>query len=66
MAGAAGAPLLAAGGTRYHQAERRRLADVLSAIRLGTTVDALGYAAGAQCRGASEAAGRDAPPVRRA
>ncbi|MFZ4411226.1 MAG: PHP domain-containing protein, partial [Paracraurococcus sp.] len=45
MAGAAGVPLLAAGGTRYHQAERRRLADVLSAIRLGTTVDALGYTA---------------------
>jgi error-prone DNA polymerase len=45
MAGVAGAPLLAAGTARYHQAERRRLADVLSAIRLGTTVDALGYAA---------------------
>ena len=45
MAGAAGAPLLAAGATRYHQADRRRLADVLAAIRLGTTVDALGYAA---------------------
>ena len=37
--------LLAAGGVRFHAAERRRLADVLSAIRLGTTVDALGYAA---------------------
>ena len=45
MAGAAGASLLAAGASRYHQAERRRLADVLAAIRLGTTVDALGYAA---------------------
>ncbi|MDO9707401.1 error-prone DNA polymerase [Paracraurococcus lichenis] len=42
---ALGAPLLAAGGTRYHVPERRRLADVLAAIRLGTTVDALGYAA---------------------
>ncbi|MFC7476937.1 error-prone DNA polymerase [Dankookia sp. GCM10030260] len=45
MAGAAGASLLAAGAARYHQAGRRRLADVLSAIRLGTTIDALGYAA---------------------
>ncbi|WP_149538116.1 error-prone DNA polymerase [Siccirubricoccus phaeus] len=45
MAGAAGAPLLAAGGTRYHHPDRRRLADVVTAIRLGTTVDALGYAA---------------------
>ncbi|MBK1659497.1 error-prone DNA polymerase [Paracraurococcus ruber] len=42
---ALGAPLLAAGGTRYHVLDRRRLADVLAAIRLGTTVDALGYAA---------------------
>ena len=45
MAGAAGVALLAAGGTRYHRPERRRLADVLTAIRLGTTVEALGYAA---------------------
>ncbi|WP_338324210.1 error-prone DNA polymerase [Dankookia rubra] len=45
MASAAGAPLLATGAARYHQADRRRLADVLAAIRLGTTVDALGYAA---------------------
>jgi error-prone DNA polymerase len=45
MAGAAGVPLLAAGATRYHVPERRRLADVLTAIRLRTTVDALGYAA---------------------
>jgi error-prone DNA polymerase len=37
-----GAPLLAAGGTRFHLAARRPLADVLAAIRLGTTVDALG------------------------
>ena len=40
-----GLPLIAAGGVRYHVAGRRRIADVLSAIRLGTTVDALGYAA---------------------
>ncbi|MCR0981833.1 error-prone DNA polymerase [Roseomonas populi] len=42
MAGSARAPLLAAGGARMHVASRRRLADVLAAIRLGTTVDALG------------------------
>ena len=40
-----GAPLLAAGGTRYHAPRRRRLADVLTAIRLRTTVDSLGFAA---------------------
>ncbi|MBR0671987.1 error-prone DNA polymerase [Neoroseomonas soli] len=40
-----GPPLLAAGGTRYHAPERRRLADVLTAIRLRTTIDALGFAA---------------------
>jgi error-prone DNA polymerase len=45
MAGAAGAPLLAAGGVRFHDPGRRRLADVLAAIRLRTTVDALGFAA---------------------
>ncbi|WP_338147652.1 error-prone DNA polymerase [Neoroseomonas terrae] len=42
-----GIPLLAAGGARYHAPERRRLADVLTAIRLRTTVDALGFAADA-------------------
>ena len=40
-----GVPLLAAGGVRFHTAGRRRLADVLTAIRLRTTVDALGFAA---------------------
>ncbi len=40
-----GPPLLAAGGARFHGPERRRLADVLTAIRLRTTVDALGFAA---------------------
>ncbi|MCU0887889.1 MAG: error-prone DNA polymerase [Rubritepida sp.] len=39
------ARLIAAGGVRYHVAGRRRLADVLSAIRLGVTVDRLGLAA---------------------
>ena len=45
MAGAARARLLAAGGVRFHQPERRRLADVLAAIRRGTTIDALGLEA---------------------
>jgi error-prone DNA polymerase len=45
MATQAGAALLATGDIRYHHPDRRRLADVLTAIRLHTTVDALGYAA---------------------
>ncbi len=45
IAAAAGAELLATNDVRYHEPGRRRLADVLSAIRLRTTVDALGYAA---------------------
>ena len=40
-----GLPLLVAGGTRMHGPERRPLADVLTAIRLSTRVDALGAAA---------------------
>jgi error-prone DNA polymerase len=44
-AAAAGAGLLATTDARFHDASRRRLADVLSAIRLRTTVDALGHAA---------------------
>jgi error-prone DNA polymerase len=43
VASAAGARLLAIGDVRYHHPSRRRLADVLSAIRLGVKVDALGY-----------------------
>jgi error-prone DNA polymerase len=38
-----GLPLIAAGGVRYHVASRRRVADVLAAIRLGRTVETLGY-----------------------
>lgn len=45
MAGAAGARLLAAGSTRFHTPDRRPLVDVLTAIRLGTTIDTLGLAA---------------------
>ncbi|MCB4825386.1 PHP domain-containing protein [Roseicella aerolata] len=44
-ADAAGAELLATNDVRCHDPGRRPLADVLTAIRLGTTVDALGYAA---------------------
>ena len=40
---AIGLPLIAAGGVRYHAASRRRVADVLAAIRLGCTVEELGY-----------------------
>jgi error-prone DNA polymerase len=43
MAGSARAGLLAAGGVRMHAASRRRLADVVTAIRLGVTVDRLGF-----------------------
>lgn len=43
MAAQAGAGLLATGDVRYHDPARRRLADVVTAIRLHTTVDALGH-----------------------
>ena len=48
MAGAAGPAcggLLATNDVRFHHSARWRLADVLTAIRLRTTVDALGHAA---------------------
>ncbi|QDJ12286.1 DNA polymerase III alpha subunit (plasmid) [Roseomonas mucosa] len=45
MAGAAGAGLLASTDPRFHHPARRRLADVLTAIRLGRTVDRIGFAA---------------------
>ena len=45
MAGEAGAGLLATTDPRFHEPGRRRLADVLTAIRLGRTVDAIGSAA---------------------
>jgi error-prone DNA polymerase len=44
-AATAGVPLLATTAPRYHEAGRRRLADVLTAIRLRTTVDRIGFAA---------------------
>ena len=40
---AIGVKLIAAGGVRYHARSRRRLSDVLTAIRLRTTVENLGY-----------------------
>jgi error-prone DNA polymerase len=45
MAGAARSSLLAAGSARFHVPSRRRLADVVAAIRYGTTVDDLGLRA---------------------
>ncbi|HKK36442.1 MAG TPA: error-prone DNA polymerase [Paracoccaceae bacterium] len=39
---AAGAPMVASAAPLYHRAFRRRLADVLTCIREGTTIDALG------------------------
>ncbi len=45
MAAAARTPLLAAGHVRFHHPDRRRLADVVAAIRLAVTVDDLGLAA---------------------
>ena len=42
MADAACGALIAAGSTRFHVPSRRRLADVVAAIRHGVTVDALG------------------------
>jgi error-prone DNA polymerase len=45
MAKAAGSRLLATTDPRYHHPDRRRLADVLTAIRLGASVDRIGFAA---------------------
>ena len=42
---AAGTGLLATTDPRYHHPDRRRLADVLTAIRLGVPVDRIGFAA---------------------
>lgn len=45
LADAVGTPLVALGDVRYHAPERRALADVLTAIRQGCTVEELGFAA---------------------
>jgi error-prone DNA polymerase len=49
MAAVAGAGLLATTDPRYHHPSRRRLADVLTAIRLGTPVDRIGLSADRNC-----------------
>ncbi|WP_159348602.1 error-prone DNA polymerase [Roseomonas harenae] len=43
IARSAGGWLLATGDVRYHVAGRRRLADVLTAVRTGRTVDEIGF-----------------------
>jgi len=45
LAAACGTPLVALGDVRFHAPARRPLADVLTAIRLRCTVEALGHAA---------------------
>jgi error-prone DNA polymerase len=42
LAQAAGVPMVAAGDVLMHRAARRRLADVLTCLRLGLTIDAIG------------------------
>ncbi|MFP5350471.1 MAG: error-prone DNA polymerase, partial [Gammaproteobacteria bacterium] len=44
LGAAAGVPCVAAGDVQMHARKRRRLHNVLTAIRLGTTVQAAGYA----------------------
>ena len=61
MAAIAGAGLLATTDPRYHHPGRRRLADVLTAIRLGVPVDRIGYAAdrnGERCLKSADEMGR--------
>ena len=57
----ASAGLLATTDPRYHHPDRRRLADVLTAIRLGLPVDRIGFAAdrnGERCLKSAEEMGR--------
>ncbi|SEA93359.1 error-prone DNA polymerase [Rubrimonas cliftonensis] len=61
LAERSGAPLVALSGAMMHAARRRALADVLTAIRLGTTVERLGRAALAN----AEARLRDEAEMRR-
>ena len=61
MARAAGCGLLATTDPRYHHPDRRRLADVLTAIRLGVPVDRIGFAAernGERCLKSADEMGR--------
>jgi error-prone DNA polymerase len=43
IAGRCGAPMVASNAALYHQPERRRLQDVLTCVRHGTTIDQAGY-----------------------
>jgi error-prone DNA polymerase len=61
MTVAAGAGLLATTDPRYHHPDRRRLADVLTSIRLGVPVDRIGFAAdrnGERCLKSADEMGR--------
>lgn len=58
-----GVPLVATGAVLYHAPERRPLQDVLTCIRLGTTIDRAGVLASGQCRASPQAAERDGPAV---
>ncbi len=61
MATAADAGLLATTDPRYHHPDRRRLADVLTSIRLGVPVDRIGFSAernGERCLKSAEEMGR--------
>ena len=51
-----GLPLCAAGGACMHVRERRPLQDILSAVRLGKTIDALGF--DGECNGQRHLRGR--------
>ena len=57
-------PLVAAGDVHYHDARRRYLQDVLTAIRLKTTVAELGASSLSQRRTTAEVARRDSSLVR--
>ena len=58
-----GAPLVAMGDVLMHRAARRRLADVLTCLREGITIDRIGQARPAQCRAPPEKPGRDGAAV---
>jgi error-prone DNA polymerase len=61
MTAAAKSGLLATTDPRYHHPDRRRLADVLTAIRLGIPVDRIGFAAdrnGERCLKSADEMGR--------
>jgi error-prone DNA polymerase len=60
-----GVPLVAAGGAQMHHRSRKRLHDVLTAIRLGTTVAAAGFALapnGERCLRSRATLARHYPP----